>query len=75
MFVSKKDWWAALAVNTVSFLSWAPYLFDIEPVPFAYLSAVNLAVIVYLSYKMFHICRESSGSEFCPSDLICEKID
>lgn len=63
VFVSKKDWWIALAVNVVTFLSWAPYLFHFEPIPFSYLSVANLAIIVYLSYKMFQMCCASPDSK------------
>lgn len=63
VFISQKDWWIALAVNVITFLSWAPYLFQFEPISFSYLSVANLAIIVYLYYKMFQMCCESPDSK------------
>ncbi|MGN1480627.1 hypothetical protein [Porcipelethomonas sp.] len=52
-FIYKKDWWIALAVNAVSFLSYTPYLFQNTVIDLNYLAVANLILLVLVSRRLF----------------------
>lgn len=53
--VCKKDWWIAAAVNIITLISWAPYLMQRDIMSFEYLSIINLALVLYITYRLFTI--------------------
>ena len=52
---NKKDWWIAMAVNIITFLSWTPYLSQKTIISFEHLSAINLILVLFMTYKLFTI--------------------
>ncbi len=51
--VYKKDWYIAVVINTVCLLSFLPYLFGVTIINLDYLAIVNLAVLLFLSFRLF----------------------
>ena len=52
-FICHRDWWVALGINLVSFLSYTPYLFRNTVVDMKYLAIANLVFLAYMTYRLF----------------------
>ncbi len=52
-FICKKDWWVALGINLVCFMSYTPYLFHNTVVDMKYLALANLVFLAYMTFRLF----------------------
>ena len=52
-FICHRDWWIALGINLVCFLSYTPYLFRNTVVDMKYLAIANLVFLAYMTYRLF----------------------
>lgn len=60
-FVCRRDWWVALGINLVCFMSYTPYLFRTTVLDMKYLALANLVFLAYVSYRLF-CCNETPNT-------------
>ncbi|MGN0677366.1 MAG: hypothetical protein ACI4K5_06445 [Ruminococcus sp.] len=52
-FINCKDWWIAVGINMVCFLSYTTYLFKFTVFDLKYLSLVNLILLIFITKRLF----------------------
>ncbi len=52
-FINCKDWWIAVGVNTVCYLSYTTYLFKVTIFDLKYLSLANLILLIFITKRLF----------------------